>query len=81
MRVDALSVGELQVNCYILSSSQTRNAIIIDPGDDYPKINSFLEKHKLSPKFIVHTLAILTISRRMMHSASRSTRIHWMWSF
>lgn len=55
MRVDALSVGELQVNCYILSSSQTGNAIIIDPGDDYPKIKSFLEKHKLNPKFIVHT--------------------------
>ena len=55
MRLDALSVGELQVNCYILSSSQTRNAVIIDPGDDYQKIKSFLGLHKLSPKFIVHT--------------------------
>ena len=55
MRIDIIPVGELQVNCYILSSPKTKNAIIIDPGDDYPKIKSFLGQHKLSPKFIVHT--------------------------
>lgn len=55
MEINSITVGELQVNCYILSSSKTKNAIIIDPGDDYPKIKSFLAKHKLSPKFIVHT--------------------------
>lgn len=55
MRVDILQVGELEVNCYILSSEKTKNAILVDPGDDYPKIKSFLEKQKLSPRFILHT--------------------------
>ena len=41
MRVDILPVGELQVNCYILSSEKTKNAILVDPGDDYPKIKAF----------------------------------------
>ncbi len=55
MRIDILRVGELEVNCYILSSEKTKNAILIDPGDDYPKIKSFLEKQKLSPSFVLHT--------------------------
>ena len=55
MRVDILPVGELQVNCYILSSEKTKNAILVDPGDDYPKIKAFLEKQKLMPRFILHT--------------------------
>lgn len=55
MRIDILQVGELEVNCYILSSEKTKNAILIDPGDDYPKIKSFLEKQKLMPRFVLHT--------------------------
>ena len=55
MRIDILPVGELEVNCYILSSEKTKNAILVDPGDDYPKIKAFLEKQKLMPRFILHT--------------------------
>ena len=55
MRIDILPVGALEVNCYILSSEKTKNAILVDPGDDYPKIKVFLEKQKLMPRFILHT--------------------------
>ncbi len=55
MRIDTIVVGPMQVNCYILSSKTTKNAILIDPGDEYLKLKTFLEKHKLTPKFIVHT--------------------------
>ena len=55
MRIDTIVVGPMQVNCYILSSKATKNAILIDSGDEYAKLKVFLEKHKLTPKFIVHT--------------------------
>lgn len=55
MRIDTIVVGPMQVNCYILSSKTTKNAILIDPGDEYSKLKAFLEKHKLTPRFIVHT--------------------------
>lgn len=55
MRIDIIPVGEMQVNCYVVSSETTQNAFLIDPGDDYPKIRSFLSREGLIPKFIVHT--------------------------
>lgn len=55
MRIDTLAVGHMQANCYIVSSQKTGNAILIDPGDEYDKINDFLEKNKLTAKLIVHT--------------------------
>lgn len=55
MRIDTLTVGQMQVNCYILSSKATKNAILIDPGDEYSRIRAYLDKYKLKPQFIVHT--------------------------
>lgn len=55
MHIDALSVGEIQANCYIVSSLITKNAILIDPGDESAKIKAFLDRKKLSAQLIVHT--------------------------
>ena len=55
MRIDIIEVGQMQVNCYVVSSEKTKNAILIDPGDDYPKIRAFLEREKLTAKLIAHT--------------------------
>lgn len=54
MRIDIIPVGQMQANCYIVSSD-TKNAILIDPGGEYSKIASFLKNQKITPKFIVHT--------------------------
>lgn len=55
MRIDIIPVGHMQANCYVVSSLETHNAILIDPGDEYGTIKGFLEKKKLAAKFIVHT--------------------------
>lgn len=55
MRIDKIIVGSMQVNCYIVSSEKTSNALLIDPGDDFKRIHKFLENTKLNPCFIVHT--------------------------
>ena len=55
MIVETFPVGMLECNCTILGSEQTREAIIIDPGDDVPAIIARLERHKLTAKYIIAT--------------------------
>jgi len=55
MQIKKIIVGELQVNCYIVFSKNSSNAIVIDPGDDFKIINEFLEKNNLTPQYIINT--------------------------
>lgn len=52
-----LPVGLLQCNCSIFGDEQTREAIVIDPGDEIEKITEALEQHGLKVKAIVITHA------------------------
>lgn len=54
---EILPVGLLQCNCSILGDEQTREAIVIDPGDNIPEIEKILSKHQLTVKAIVVTHA------------------------
>ncbi len=55
MIIETFPVGLLQCNCTILGDEETRDAIIVDPGDDAEKILKALEKHSLKPKQIICT--------------------------
>ena len=55
MILETVCVGPMEVNCYILASQEGTAAIIIDPGDQEPKIRRVLDKHKLKPAFIINT--------------------------
>lgn len=50
-------VGPLQCNCSILGDEQSREAIVIDPGDNIEQVLALLEKHRLQVKQIVVTHA------------------------
>ncbi len=52
-----LPVGLLQCNCSIFGDEQTREAIVIDPGDEIEKITEVLDRHQLTVKAIVITHA------------------------
>jgi len=52
-----LPVGLLQCNCSIFGDEQTREAIVIDPGDEVERIVSELEKRALKVISIVITHA------------------------
>jgi hydroxyacylglutathione hydrolase len=54
---EILSVGLLQCNCSILGDETSREAIVIDPGDDISRILALLEKHHLTVKQIIVTHA------------------------
>jgi len=52
-----LIVGPLQVNCYILSDEKTKEAVVIDPGDDAEDILRLIREKGLAVKYIVNTHA------------------------
>jgi glyoxylase-like metal-dependent hydrolase (beta-lactamase superfamily II) len=55
MIIDTFPVGLLQCNCTILGDEETREAIVIDPGDDSDEILERLKEHGLILKRIVCT--------------------------
>ena len=50
-------VGPLQCNCSIVGDEQTREAMVIDPGDDIENVLAILQRHGLTVKQIVITHA------------------------
>lgn len=54
---EILPVGMLQCNCSIFGDEETREAIVIDPGDEIDEILAILAKHRLKVKAIVITHA------------------------
>jgi glyoxylase-like metal-dependent hydrolase (beta-lactamase superfamily II) len=54
---EILPVGMLQCNCSIFGDEQSREAIVIDPGDEIDNIQAVLARHGLKVKAIVITHA------------------------
>jgi hydroxyacylglutathione hydrolase len=55
MILETFPVGLLQCNCTILGDEQTREAIVIDPGDDVRRIHRRLAEHGHTLKQIIVT--------------------------
>ncbi|MFH1096608.1 MAG: MBL fold metallo-hydrolase [Candidatus Desantisbacteria bacterium] len=55
MQVYTLIVGDLRANCYIISHEDSRECIIIDPGENGERILQFLEEKGLIPIYIINT--------------------------
>lgn len=54
---ELIVVGPLQCNCMILGCEKTKEAIVVDPGDEGNKIVKRIEELGLTVKFILHTHA------------------------
>ncbi len=54
---ETLPVGVLGCNCSVIADEISREAIVIDPGDEVSKIIAILERNQLSVKMIVITHA------------------------
>ncbi|MFO0795025.1 MAG: MBL fold metallo-hydrolase [Candidatus Brocadiaceae bacterium] len=54
---ETLTVGPLEVNCYVLGSEKDKTAIIIDAGGDSDDILKILRKHTLTLKYLINTHA------------------------
>jgi glyoxylase-like metal-dependent hydrolase (beta-lactamase superfamily II) len=69
---EILQVGMLQCNCHIMGDPQTREAIVIDPGDDAARILAGIERHQLKVVAIVvtHTHIDHVVGLRRVHQAT-----------
>lgn len=54
---EILPVGMLQCNCSIFGDEQSREALVVDPGDEIAQILALIAKHGLTVKAIVITHA------------------------
>ncbi|MDM8551166.1 MBL fold metallo-hydrolase [Desulfobacterales bacterium HSG2] len=55
MIIKTLAVGPIVANCYILGCEDTKEAAVVDPGDDAPRILMALAESALKVKYILNT--------------------------
>ena len=59
MQIQAFDVGMLSTNCYVVSCTETKKSIIIDPGFEYAQeadqITRYVDENALKVKFVVNT--------------------------
>lgn len=55
MIIKKLEVGPIMANCFILGCEKTKEAAVIDPGDDADKILMALAKAELKVKYLINT--------------------------
>jgi glyoxylase-like metal-dependent hydrolase (beta-lactamase superfamily II) len=54
---EILPVGQLQCNCSVFGDETSKEAIVVDPGDEIEEIEAILKRHHLGVKAIVITHA------------------------
>ena len=55
MIIRQMALGPIQANCYILGCEETRQAVVIDPGDDADRILATLASDQLTVVHIINT--------------------------
>ncbi len=55
MKIEHCVVGPLQVNCYIVYDDESREAMVIDPGNNADEILDIILGLRLQPRYIVCT--------------------------
>jgi hydroxyacylglutathione hydrolase len=55
MKIEMIVTGPVQENCYIVMDEATSDAIIVDPGDDAPRIAEAVSRLGAKPVAIVNT--------------------------
>lgn len=55
MIIRKLEVGPIMANCFIVGCEETKEAVVIDPGDDADRILMTLAKDSLSVKYLIDT--------------------------
>lgn len=79
MIIKKLEVGPIMANCFILGCESTKEAVVIDPGDDADRILMELAKSALKVKYLINThghFDHVGANRRMKEATSAQIAIH-----
>ena len=55
VRIETIPVGPLQCNCSIIADEETREAVVVDPGDEGERIGRALTRSGLKAVALLHT--------------------------
>ena len=55
MILEQLVVSPFQSNCWIFGCRETREGVVIDPGDEAERILESVRTHELTIKYLIHT--------------------------
>lgn len=55
MHIEQMTVGPMDVFCYIISCEKTGQAVVIDPGGDADRILQYVKANGLDVRYIIHT--------------------------
>jgi len=55
MLVERFVVGALEVNCWVVADEASREAMVVDPGDEPDRIEDWLKEKGLKAKYLVCT--------------------------
>ncbi len=73
----ALAVGPLQCNCHLLADEATKEAVIVDPGDDADEILRRAEGYKVLALLHTHChFDHMTATRKVAEATGAEIRIH-----
>lgn len=54
VKLERLSVGEMGVNCYILENPETRQCLVVDPGDEAERILAQVGDRRVAAVLLTH---------------------------
>ncbi len=79
LAIHQLSVGPLQVNCFVVSCTKTGETMIVDPGEEGERILYFTEKESLNIRKVVNThghFDHIGANRKVVESSGAELMIH-----
>ena len=79
MIIKKLEVGPIMANCFILGCETTKQAVVIDPGDDADRILMELAKSELKVKYLINThghFDHVSANKRMKEATGAEIAIH-----
>ena len=54
LKLQRFTVGPLQENCYLLTDEETQSAVLVDPGDEAPRLIRALGAYTLQAVWLTH---------------------------
>lgn len=79
MIIKKLEVGPIMANCFVVRCDETKEAVVIDPGDDADRILMTLAQEQLTVKYLVNThghFDHVSANKKMKEATGAQIAIH-----
>ena len=58
IQIGKLALGLMEVNCYFVRNTGSRECVVIDPGDRFKKIKNYIDENDLDVGDTAHARAL-----------------------